>query len=197
MDNSGVRNAKGAGERFGLKFMINNLRYQRNKIKTLPFLVGVSNKDNIFEMSSIAKEVKPGFVTTYSVEPVEAIATEELHEVEKEARKCYFHDETMDEFSKFVNYSQSTCEFECRLNFARKVCRCTPWHFPTPVNGSEPEICDLYGNTCFSKMMSIKMAEIKDCNCMADCETVRFSINEKEALIDYATICGSHYNHKV
>ena len=66
----------------------------------------------------------------------------------------------------FRSYSQSSCEYECKVNQARDECRCTPWNVPTPPNLQNPAICDLYGNHCFHlNMIDAHVIE----NCIEAC----------------------------
>ena len=71
----------------------------------------------------------------------------------EETRECKFSDEVDSRDSLFKTYSQSSCEFECKVEQARKECQCTPWNVPTPSRLTNPSICDLYGNFCFGEVM--------------------------------------------
>ena len=145
--------AKGAGEDFALKFMVDNSRYLRKKLETKQYKIIISSRSGYFNAKSVAKKVKPGFVTTFSVQPIEVFGTDALREVPEEARNCKFSDETNTEDTMFKTYSQTSCEYECQISKSRDVCQCTPWNFPTPPSINQPVICDLYGNYCFHLQM--------------------------------------------
>ena len=110
------------------------------------------------------------------------------------SRNCKFSNEMSNKDSLFKTYSQSSCEYECRVEEARNECLCTPWNVPTPPKITNPVICDLYGNHCFDVTMKDAVV-IKNCTemCYSNCEDVRFSINEKEIPIDIDHQCGTQY----
>ena len=111
------------------------------------------------------------------------------------SRNCKFPEEVNNEDSLFKTYSQSSCEYECRVEQARNECHCTPWNVPTPPRLTNPAICDIYGNHCFGQIM-INATVIKYCTqiCLPDCEDIRFSINEKEIPIDINYQCGTEFD---
>ena len=93
----------------------------------------------------------------------------------------------------FKRYSHSSCSYECRIKFAKKICQCIPWNFPSlSINET---ICDLNGNDCFHKqMMNVKSMNFCSnlTQCPLDCETVRFTITEKEFPIDPEEFCATY-----
>ena len=130
--------------------MVDNGRYLRRKSQTFPFKVIFSSNKGYFEAQSIAKQFRTGYETIFEIQPIEVAATQDLHKVDIEARKCKFSDEAAPE-SIFKNYSHNACKFECKIKFAEDKCHCTPWNIPP--SSDSPTICDLYGNTCFHDMM--------------------------------------------
>ena len=72
---SSFRRARGVGDDFSLKFMVDNSRYLRKTAATKPFKIIISSRTGYFLALSVAKEVKPGFVTTFSVQPIEVVGT--------------------------------------------------------------------------------------------------------------------------
>ena len=184
--------AKGAGDNFALRFMVDNSRYLKKKSQTKPFKIEISSRKGYFDALSVAKQIKPGYELTLDVQPIEVYGTQSLHEVEEEARKCKFSYEVTNESSMFKTYSQSSCAFECQVNKARDKCLCTPWNFPSPPSMKNHTICDLYGNYCFRMQMTDpKIIENCTTKCPSDCEDVRFSINEKEVPINIQEYCDS------
>ena len=189
---SPIRKAKGAGEDFALKFMVDNSRYLRKKLETKPFKIIVSSRSGYFNAKSVAKKVKPGVVTTFSVQPIEVFGTKALREVPEEARNCKFSDEINLKDSMFETYSQSSCEYKCRISKSREICQCTPWNFPTPPSITQPAICDLYGNYCFQlQMRNTEVIHTCSLKCPSNCDDVRFTINEKEIPIDVKEHCDN------
>ena len=189
---SSEKKAEGAGDKFSLRFMIDNSKYLRRKLETHPFKVIISGKRGYFDALSIGKEVTPGYETIFDIQPLEVVGTNDLRGISEEARDCRFSDEVNND-SIFKVYSQPSCEFECKMNEAREKCRCTPWNFPNAPSISEPTICDLYGNSCFHSKMS-EARVVKKCikKCPSDCEDVRFSVNKQVIPINLASYCKEY-----
>ena len=76
-----TKNALGAGDTFALKFMLDNSRYLRKKPKTNPFKILISSRNGYFDAFSSAIEVKPGYETTLSIQPVEVVGTDGLRNI--------------------------------------------------------------------------------------------------------------------
>ena len=74
-------NAKGAGDTFALTFMVDNSRYLRKKHETWPFKILISSKNSYFDAFSVAKDVKPGYETTFNVQPIEVVGTDGLRDI--------------------------------------------------------------------------------------------------------------------
>ena len=79
-------NAKGAGDTFALTFMIDNSRYLRKKLETWPFKILISSKNAYFDAFSVAKDVKPGYETTFNVQPIEVVGTDGLRDISEKSR---------------------------------------------------------------------------------------------------------------
>ena len=182
-------NVKGAGDKFSLRFMIDSSRNFRGISDKKLFKVIISAQGSYFDALSLAKEIKPGYETTFNIEPIEVIGTDTLHAIKEEARNCKFDDEVEGD-SMFKVYSQSSCEYECKIKYAREKCQCTPWNFPTLPSQATPIICDLYGNSCFHSELN-EAHVIQTCakKCPSDCANVRFSINEQEIILDHNLYC--------
>ena len=78
--------ARGAGDTFALKFLVDNSRYLRKKINPKPFKILISSKRGYFDAFSVAKEVKPGYETTFDVQPIEVVGTNGLRDIPIESR---------------------------------------------------------------------------------------------------------------
>ena len=133
-----VERARGAGDRFALKFMVDNSRYLRNKKKKRPFKILISSNEGYFNFVSSAKEVKAGYETIFDVQPIEIMASENLCEVEERHRKCRLPKE-VDKDSIFRSYSQISCEFECKI----QVNLCQKHLFLDQLTQNMTKVCSL------------------------------------------------------
>ena len=103
----------------------------------------ISGKNNFYDTLSIAKDVKPGYITTFSVQPIEVKGTNSLQEMAESQRNCkYPHEINSQDSHIFKTYSQASCEFECQVQFARDRCLCTPWNLPFRPNAKVFTILD-------------------------------------------------------
>ena len=81
-----LKNAGGAGDKFALKFMVDNSRYLRKKTDARPYKILISSKSGYFDAYSVAKEVKPGYETIFDVQPIEVAGSVGLRDIPVEAR---------------------------------------------------------------------------------------------------------------
>jgi hypothetical protein len=178
---------QGAGSAFALNFMVDRGSFWRHHMPTKPFRIAITEANAYFEAQSISKTVKPGYVTTFSIRPMEVVATSRLKDVSIEQRKCRFSHETQGVTDMFTKYSQSACEFECLVKKARKTCRCTPWNMPF-LSTEDQVVCDVFGSYCFNTILGNEHL-LKDCDCLANCNSIQFSINENEIPFDVELYC--------
>ena len=66
--------------------MVDNSRYLRKKPKTKPFKILISSRNGYFDAFSAAKKVKPGYETTFSIQPIEVVGTDSLQDVPIKSR---------------------------------------------------------------------------------------------------------------
>ena len=85
-----IHPARGAGDTFALTFMVDNSRYLRKKLETKPFKILISSKSAYFDAFSVAKNVKPGYETTFDVQPIEVVGTDGLREISEKSRYAKF-----------------------------------------------------------------------------------------------------------
>ena len=90
LDNLPIHPARGAGDTFALTFMVDNSRYLRKKLETKPFKILISSKSAYFDAFSVAKNVKPGYETTFDVQPIEVVGTDGLREISEKSRYAKF-----------------------------------------------------------------------------------------------------------
>jgi hypothetical protein len=178
---------KGAGSAFALNFLVDRGSFWRHHLPTNPFRIAITEANAYFGAQSISKTVKPGYVTTFSIQPIEVVATSRLNDVSIKQRKCRFTYETQGVTDIFTEYSQIACEFECLLKKARKACRCTPWNMPF-LSTEDQVVCDVFASYCFITILGNKHL-LKDCDCLANCNSIQFSINFNEIPIDVELYC--------
>ncbi len=178
----------GTGSSLALDFVLDNNALKRLHVEPFPFRIGIGSVKDVFTLRATAKLIKPGYKLEYNVYPTEVVATERLSDISQEKRRCLFTDEKSGYVEMFKEYSQAACQFECMLKFARSLCHCTPWNMPFPPDQNPLAICDFYGNVCFEEMMN-ENRMIENCDCPVDCNTVKFTINEKEVKIDPDDYC--------
>jgi hypothetical protein len=137
-------------------------------------------------------KIKPGYRTVIRLIPSQVIATDALHDLPEEDRKCRLPNENGNS-QLFDFYSQNACEFECALKMSKQYCNCIPWNFPWTDaqwynNGTQ--MCDMFGNFCFHKSMK-KMSNYraKGCDCPQNCQEIAYSIFESRELLDPKELC--------
>ena len=86
LDDLPIHPARGAGDTFALTFMVDNSRYLRKKLEIKPFKILISSKSAYFDAFSVAKDVKPGYETTFDVQPIEVVGTDGLRGIPENAR---------------------------------------------------------------------------------------------------------------
>ncbi len=143
----------GTGSKLALDFYLDTNGLFRKDIKPTGFYLNMGAHSEVFDIRAVAKLVKPGFKNTFTVAPIEVVATERLAKVSKAKRKCLFSHETKDHVTVFTTYSQAGCKFECMLKHASQKCHCFPWNMPQldqTLTGQRLDICDTLGYHCFN-----------------------------------------------
>ena len=88
--------------------------------------------------------VPKGAVTKISLTPRLVSADESVKTLQPGQRNCKFSHETED-LVFLKQYSKAGCQFECKLQYAKKTCGCTPWDYPHVAgNGTKP--CLMFGS---------------------------------------------------
>ena len=186
-DHATIIKGQGAGPKNALDFFIDNSRFLKKKKTTKNYMVGISSANQYFEVNAIAKSVRPGHIKIFDVSPVEVSATEALMDIPLSQRKCKLPHES--ESQLFQKYSQTSCEFECKIKLSADQCSCIPWDIPRPDGDFYWPICDVYGNSCFFSALN-KYDAVDNCKCLPDCNGVRFSINEQEFKTNIDDYCS-------
>ena len=105
-------------------------------------------------------------------------------------RRCRFDDEVED-LDIFEKYSQTACEFECKIKTAYEICQCYPWNVPSIPNTERHVICDIFSNLCYKTYMIKKTTE-HNCRkkCVPSCNQVEFTSTEQSFKRDANSICS-------
>ena len=148
------------------------------------FYVGISTKEEYFQMKSSGFAVKAGYKTTINVQPMEISASEDLRSVAINKRNCRFSDELGD-LVIFKSYSQSACNFEKNMRQIHKLCHCVPWYFPTPF-GQDYTICSYYGMQCVEDVREVLKPSD---DCLPLCNQVQYSYNQVLEKINVESTC--------
>ena len=187
-----IVNGTGSGSDYALNFylMDGNILHKKNKAPT-SFLMGLSTKNDYFDMKSTDQIIKPGVHTIWKVQAMEIVPSSDLHDLLVEERNCMFEDENQD-LELFDKYSQTACEFECRIKQAEEACRCLPWYVPATPRSSRHAICDIYGNYCFKSIMKSIMNQEKPwkkCQCLPTCHNIEFTYTKEYEQRDPESLC--------
>ena len=185
-----IINGTGSGSDYALNFYLMDGIDILRKTSEAPtsFFMSLSTKNDYFDMKSTNQIVKPGVHTIWKVQALEIIPSLDLHYLSPDKRHCMFEDENQN-LELFEKYSQTACEFECKIKQAEKDCQCLPWYMPSISRSS---ICDVYGNYCFKSIMkSITNNEKpwKKCQCLPTCHNIEFTYTKEYEKRDPNSIC--------
>ena len=137
------------------------------------------------DVTGTSVDIKVGYISTFLIKPSQIVTSETTKEMEKEKRKCRFHDEN--NLMLFKDYSQANCKFECQLKAAYEKCHCVPWDYPH-LNDSMA-ICDGYVREIFKEIM-VNPETKKACQyCENDCTTTSYSYSVYATKIDANRLC--------
>ena len=177
----------GAGKEHAFEFYLMADNFRRDPTDPVKkFLVGITSGSEYFSLEPLLKEVKVGYKTFFNVQPMEIWPTENLHEIPISKRNCRLPEERQG--FRFKKYSQSSCELECNLDMAEKICKCLPWYMPPNPQKSELIICDLHGNFCFDNLFK-RPPFNHSCSCLPICHDIEFAIIEKIEKLDSDDFC--------
>ena len=179
----------GSGRSNALDFYIfkeyNQLEEEENILKEV--WMGLSTHDGYMEMKSVSQPIRFGHHTTWKVQAMEILPSEDLKEIAIEKRHCRFEDEAED-LILFTLYSQEACEFEKNILNAEKLCQCVPWYIPSKKLAGRHVICDQYGMNCFNQKMKDTQSE-SDGRCLPSCHQLQFTYSEVIEKRDPIAIC--------
>ena len=162
---------------------------------------------------------RPGFQTNVKVTAFELIAWEEIRQYDPKQRNCYFPDEH--QLQLHQSYSQSSCMFECEIEYAAKclttcnklgqTCecenhedlrnnkwkgnlseKCVPWIFPFGA-GNVKKMCNPWNTIKFKDILDNQIPRGLCEHCLSDCFTTKYdtSVSYAELLKCDGTTIGS------
>ena len=162
-----------------------------DNFRGVPVLVEDRDKFPLVQRSGI--QAIPGFKTSVTVNAFDVQAKEEIRRYGPKKRNCYFPDEYDLQLHK--NYSQPSCIFECKIEFAAKcisTCKrheqhcdcsdveyinkvdlksvhsCVPWFYPRNDDQIK-EFCDPWTTKKFTKILDKKIPPKQCDHCLDDC----------------------------
>ena len=178
-----VINGSGSGVENALDFYLMDNSFRRmTDEKPSRFLLGLTTKNNYFDMKSVSQVIKPGFHTIWKVQAIEIFPSDNLRDLPILKRNCRFPDET-DDLQIFKVYSKSACEYECRVKKAVATCGCYPWYVPSRPSPTKQTICDVFGNSCFDYVLRQKDTW-KGCSCLPTCHHIEYTYSEQTNPLD-------------
>ena len=184
-----VMNPTGYGSLHGLNFLLNaydpaNVRTTRN------FILSITNRDNSFDIFRQQYQIKPGFVYTFKIVASEISVTERFQDLDKSLRGCSLPSENSQ--SNLTNfYSQSNCEYECAINYAKEKVKCLPWSIPR-LTDDQTKFCDYEKQAVF--FQELEAAPLSTCNCDTDCSGMSYSVFDSRRPLEESEVasCDSY-----
>lgn len=191
LENKTIYNNQNVGKPFRMFMMLDNFEDRVLDPIRGSFKVGVTNAGSYMTSRDISVDVDPGMLTKITVSPQVINSTKAFHDLDKEVRKCLYPGENPNPKSLFKAYSQASCTFECRLEFASKACNCTPWNYPQFTLSNQFEMCDGVLSLCFKRKMEEHISAEGQCGCLPDCDSVSFDIKEYKNKLNYDRECDT------
>ena len=119
------------GQRNGLRLTL-DLNSNKVSFGTLDqdyegFSVFIGHPAEFPMMQEKSLKIKPGQEHFIDLSAT-VVSTNEIKDINPEARNCFFEDEGDLEFYK--RYTFSNCRLECAIKRSEKIFKCVPWHLP-------------------------------------------------------------------
>ena len=186
-----ILKGSGSGNNHAIDIILINTDYFKER-KDIPksFRVSITSSGNFFDAKDVSKVVHVGKQTIFSVKPMEVKPSAALKDLAIHERHCRFPYETVSAVERFKIYTQTACEFECKVIIAESICQCTPWFVPSHPNPDQHlPMCDFLGNGCFNKVF----AKGHRCSCLPTCHDIQFSVNERINDISVEEVCKNKF----
>jgi len=169
------------------------------KLRRGGFLYAVVDRVGAMAVRRKTKRLQLGHHVTLSLKLSVVRTNPDLKSLNPLKRGCIFPEEGEEKISLFSNYSQAACQMECMLAYARSVCGCTPWEYPSPNTFGKNQslfLCDFLGHYCFNEVMkNTSHAEHNCSHCTADCDSITVKVDETSLPLDEEAEC-SYYGKR-
>jgi len=116
--------------------------------------------------------VQPGHLNTVALSGTSIDAEDDIRSIDPVDRNCYFPDETK-QIQLHQVYTQSNCEFECSIEYAKQRLldtsnvSCIPWYYPSA--DKQVTFCDPWQTTDFFYFMFDEIPDERCAKCLPDC----------------------------
>ena len=177
---SNLTNPTGYGTSNGLNFALNSFEPFSQHRSSKNFLLSITNPMNPFSIFEENFVLKPGYIHTFKIIANEIVTTDRFKDMDMKYRNCSLPHE-IENLKLLKIYSKSGCIYECAIENAKSVCKCSPWFIPQ-TSDEELPFCDEREISCFANSMTT--FQTRNCNCQSDCQGISFSIFESKAAFE-------------
>ncbi len=161
-----------------------------NAKNNLRFAVDINAMLDYFDVSTNGGvEARVGYETVVTVEPVEAVSFDSMKTLTAKERSCRYGDE-IDEGSLFKVFTQKSCFFEAKFNYALKRHGCTPWFMPHDKLAAGG-ICSQEESVRFRQTMEAYRLNASHKQCAENCNDVDFDVFVTSNPIDASEACDA------
>ncbi len=174
------RKTVSTGQDHSLEFVIRHSPYtiRSDEHKSLKnytqVFLSLHDPINLPTLKSEGILIKPGLSYEIRVSPTVTFTDESGMALDPKSRNCLARHES-EKLKVFSAYTQSACLFECKLEYALKVCNCTAWDYPRIE--SSAKVCLPNGaEQCFAKVMKAD-AQFMECDCPNDCHHITYNVD--------------------
>ncbi|TRY68635.1 hypothetical protein TCAL_08884 [Tigriopus californicus] len=189
-----------SGRDYGLKLSLRLSDYQgstdgqRGTSRRInSFKIAVHDPSTPANFRSGGVEIKPGYLSSFLITPVQTVTTKAALALEASQRSCRSKTENHG-MKIFKMYSQEACVLECKITYGSTECGCVPWNYPR--RPEHKTVCDFQGSTCFEAIMRTTDT-VEACDCPLGCDHIRYSISVSSTLLDKDELCGKKPKHTI
>ena len=122
-------------------------------------------------------KVQPGHLNSVALSGTSIDAEDDIRPIDPVDRNCYFSDET-DQLQLHQVYSQSNCDFECSIEYAKQRMQdtsnasCIPWYYPS--SDTQITFCDPWQTIDFFYFMFDEIPDDQCAKCLPDCSQTAY-----------------------
>ena len=178
----------GFGSIHGLNFVLNSFHTDASK-RGQSFAMSITKHNFPFERYKPSFQIKPGYAYTFKVGASKISTTERFDSLDKRLRDCaLISDDSNSNLTKI--YSQTSCEYECLINNAKKNVGCIPWNIPRVID-NDTHLCDIYQSVAFTTEM--ETFPTTECNCLPDCKETTLTVYDTSRILDLKHLKCSNF----